>query len=570
MLVDNMCDEAMTNDLLSALDDVDLQKASYIINDEKMTFAQTANQLLLGEDIEYILFVTPYVRIDAASIDAMLKIAKASEHHCFVLSNNQKNAQLSQVMDYCKYTYVDAPCVLVRGRLAFNVVEISTEYKTVTGALKAWSMVLSDYGYNTVVATSAIAEGVVEVVDDFIAQMDAQLVRLHNMSQEKLLEQLYEQYYITPFQHFGNELADNKTRKVLFFIPDMPYNYSGTGYHMMECLKGMLLAMSSGIELTVYANDKAAEFWGLYSLENCKIVVDAAELDTYDLAMVVYQLSEERYHRILFKHCLRYVCWPLDIIIARRTNISDSKIISGIERLISNSDGIIFSSKNALMDCDIYYDHVKVLADIPKRVIPIMPAELSNEEADEKLPFDEYYLLFGNGHYHKMMAETIGIAMTTDVKIIVVGAFEQGFISDNIFGYVSGKLSDAFIAKLYRGCKALIFPSIYEGFGLPVVQALNAGKDVIVMDVDMNHELEALSPGFAGHFHYMPSLRSLPVILEDFEPTPFDKLNVYDRNWSDIGRECWDFINEISSKPVDSERLWQRWRILKVIALLQL
>jgi len=43
-----------------------------------------------------------------------------------------------------------------------------------------------------------------------------------------------------------------------------------------------------------------------------------------------------------------------------------------------------------------------------------------------------------------------------------------------------GRVDDAALRELYRGAHALLMPSLYEGFGLPVVEALSLGVPVIV------------------------------------------------------------------------------------------
>lgn len=45
---------------------------------------------------------------------------------------------------------------------------------------------------------------------------------------------------------------------------------------------------------------------------------------------------------------------------------------------------------------------------------------------------------------------------------------------------VLGQVSDADLSKLYGGAHALVMPSLYEGFGLPVVEALAHGTPAIV------------------------------------------------------------------------------------------
>ena len=43
----------------------------------------------------------------------------------------------------------------------------------------------------------------------------------------------------------------------------------------------------------------------------------------------------------------------------------------------------------------------------------------------------------------------------------------------------TGKISDESMAALYRGATAMVFPSLYEGFGLPIVEAMASGTPVL-------------------------------------------------------------------------------------------
>ncbi|HBT4425160.1 TPA: glycosyltransferase family 4 protein [Klebsiella pneumoniae] len=50
-------------------------------------------------------------------------------------------------------------------------------------------------------------------------------------------------------------------------------------------------------------------------------------------------------------------------------------------------------------------------------------------------------------------------------------------INDDIF--FCGRVTDKELASIYKGASVLFFPSLYEGFGLPVIEAMSCGTPVI-------------------------------------------------------------------------------------------
>ncbi len=57
-----------------------------------------------------------------------------------------------------------------------------------------------------------------------------------------------------------------------------------------------------------------------------------------------------------------------------------------------------------------------------------------------------------------------------------------------------GRVPDDELAALYRGARCLAYPSEYEGFGLPVLEAMAAGTAVVCPAGPPYDEFAAASP----------------------------------------------------------------------------
>ena len=54
----------------------------------------------------------------------------------------------------------------------------------------------------------------------------------------------------------------------------------------------------------------------------------------------------------------------------------------------------------------------------------------------------------------------------------------------------TGYITDNELVALYKKCKGFIFPSLYEGFGLPPLEALTIGcKNVLLSDIPVFKEI---------------------------------------------------------------------------------
>lgn len=123
---------------------------------------------------------------------------------------------------------------------------------------------------------------------------------------------------------------------------------------------------------------------------------------------------------------------------------------------------------------------------------PASPAEVVRVREAYTLP-ETYVLYLGSVEARKNVQRVFEAiaqltAQGTDVRLIVTGemkwqyaglfdALDRSRIRDRV--QFTGYVPEADLPALYTGARAFVFPSLYEGFGLPVLEAMACGTPVI-------------------------------------------------------------------------------------------
>jgi glycosyltransferase involved in cell wall biosynthesis len=178
------------------------------------------------------------------------------------------------------------------------------------------------------------------------------------------------------------------------------------------------------------------------------------------------------------------------------------------------SDAVISISENTAKDIERLYGEA-VFA--KTTVVPFGVGEQFFDGSGHKLTLPDRYLLFVGvrGGYKDFTtaldawAEIARTDLSLDLVVAGGGPFsqpeEEQLRATNLRDRVHRvSPTDATMPELYGRADVFVFPSIYEGFGLPTLESLSAGTPAVLADASCSREVGGdaalyFEPGNVGH-----------------------------------------------------------------------
>jgi len=143
---------------------------------------------------------------------------------------------------------------------------------------------------------------------------------------------------------------------------------------------------------------------------------------------------------------------------------------AGLARVLRAADAIVAVS-------EFTKEETTALANVPAERIRVVPNGVDSVFApDGPRAVGDYVLAVATLEPRKNLSRVVEAARLAGVELRVVGA--RGWGGVDVSGWI-GELPDSELAALYRGARCVLYPSLYEGFGLPVIEAMACGTPLV-------------------------------------------------------------------------------------------
>lgn len=181
-----------------------------------------------------------------------------------------------------------------------------------------------------------------------------------------------------------------------------------------------------------------------------------------------------------------------------------------------------------------------------------------NISLEQSSPIDCEFVLTVSSHHPRKnfnrLIEGFKLINRPDLKLCIIGNMYKNFNSEDIKDderilYLQN-IEDLELLRYYKHAKLFVFPSLYEGFGIPILEAMQFSVPVCVSDIPVFHEI---CNDKAVYFNPTDVDDIKAKIIESLEfPKSTNNMNLMKFSWKEGASKLFKLINRVS---FDNNRL---------------
>lgn len=461
-----------------------------------------------------------------------------------------------------RYVYVPTAvgfCLYIKNAIIEFFGDLSLDYGKGYNEENDYIMRASRCGYRAALANHAF----VYHKGEASFQKDAIQKELLDKENSRLLNARYPEYtrlvqaYFSSSGHMAESFVSALSAplpRILIDLSSLDLHFSGTSKLCLELLRRICTKAEGRAEIVALGKQAALAFHGVD-----KLGIKCVEPHETNLEFAAVLRIGQPFHNSVAQRNASLgasnIYVMLDTIALDCGQLFDQAVKDTWDFVCRYSDGIVYNSqftRDQFARRFRFGEHTRHLVSHHS----CNPDEYARREALSKNESGSSHILIVGNHYpHKAVEQTYRLLCgeLPDEKFVVLG---DGNAIENRPRDVflnSGQLEEAVIARCYSDAKIVVFPSHYEGFGFPVLDALGAKKPVIVRSSEINRELGA---AIRSANIYMFSSRKELLDLVCANPDWIDETTCDNHGWDESAAEILEFsLDLIKSQKLETGRL---------------
>lgn len=251
-----------------------------------------------------------------------------------------------------------------------------------------------------------------------------------------------------------------------------------------------------------------------------------------------------------------------DIAFERHPQFFSKKFVLYYRWLIPK---VLKTSRHILTVSEFSKREISAFYQIKPKLITVIPNASAFTSGTTESAFKPhpkpYFLFVGSLDPRKnllFLLQAFTKAALTNTDLVIVGASHASFAVDaalqafmdhpNIV--FTGYISDAELQSYYANALALINPSLYEGYGLPVAEALSMGTPVLASSIEAFKEVG----GTDIVYFNTADTAELAHLIKNFSDTPLlqKKKKIRNESWKSSAEQLDKIIRQLNTRYHES------------------
>lgn len=224
------------------------------------------------------------------------------------------------------------------------------------------------------------------------------------------------------------------------------------------------------------------------------------------------RLSEQQpfvFHSSYYRYCTN----PKAVNVTTVHDFTYEYFVKGLKQKVHTWQKFLAIRHSAAVVCiseNTKHDLLRLMPDVDERKVHVIYNGVSEvfrqlhepaESAELPFPSGTYLVFIGRRDNYKNFELAVRGAAATSMRLLIIGSQLSEAERRDVEQYLPPRqyqclthISDERLNQLYNYAAALVYPSCYEGFGLPVLEAQRAGCPVIALSASSIPEIIGTTP----------------------------------------------------------------------------